>query len=115
LRVAEPVESEIGDQRHRQRQPAEIEAADDSYAQGIAQAGSFQRRMRLTGFRLDNTWGKGSPPTLLRRGRRPLKAPGLTSEIIAWRLRLFVPADEDRGPAILAAILERRPLVFSTA
>ena len=28
-----------------------------------------------------------------------LKALGLASEIIAWRLRLFVPTAEDRGPA----------------
>jgi predicted RNA methylase len=40
-----------------------------------------------------------------------LKALGLTSEIIAWRLRLFIPTAEDRGPAILAALLERHPLL----
>jgi hypothetical protein len=40
-----------------------------------------------------------------------LKELGLVSEIIAWRLRLFVPTAEDRGPAILAAILERHPLL----
>lgn len=40
-----------------------------------------------------------------------LKALGLISEIIAWRLRLFVPVAEDRGPSILAAILERHPLI----
>ena len=39
------------------------------------------------------------------------KALGLTSEIIAWRLRLFVPIASDRGPAILAALLERHPLL----
>jgi hypothetical protein len=44
-----------------------------------------------------------------------LKALGLTSEIIAWRLRLFVPTAEDRGPAILAAILERHPLLRANA
>jgi hypothetical protein len=33
------------------------------------------------------------------------------SEIIAWRLRLFVPTAEDRGPAILAALFERHPLL----
>lgn len=38
-----------------------------------------------------------------------LKAMGLTSEIISWRLRLFVPVDA-RGPAILGAVLERHPL-----
>jgi hypothetical protein len=40
-----------------------------------------------------------------------LKALGLISEIIAWRLRLFVPTAEDRGPAILAALFERHPLL----
>jgi hypothetical protein len=40
-----------------------------------------------------------------------LKALGLNSEIIAWRLRLFVPTAEDRGPAILAALFERHPLL----
>ena len=40
-----------------------------------------------------------------------LKALGLISEIIAWRLRLFVPTAEDRGPAILGAILDRHPLL----
>jgi hypothetical protein len=40
-----------------------------------------------------------------------LKALGLTSEIIAWRLRLFVPTAEDRGPAILGAIFEHHPLL----
>ena len=39
-----------------------------------------------------------------------LKAMGLTSEIIAWRLRLFVPVTE-RGPAILAALFSRSPLL----
>jgi hypothetical protein len=38
-----------------------------------------------------------------------LKAMGLASEIIAWRLRLFVPVG-DGGPAILAALIERHPL-----
>ncbi len=39
-----------------------------------------------------------------------LKAMGLTSEIIAWRLRLFVPVTE-RGPAILSALFDRAPLI----
>ena len=43
------------------------------------------------------------------------KALGLTSEIIAWRLRLFVPTAEDRGPAILGAILDRHPLLRANA
>jgi protein strawberry notch len=40
-----------------------------------------------------------------------LKALGLVSEIIAWRLRLFVPTAEGRGPAIFAALLDRHPLL----
>jgi hypothetical protein len=38
-----------------------------------------------------------------------LRAFGLVSEIIAWRLRLFVPVN-DEGPAILAALFNRHPL-----
>jgi predicted RNA methylase len=38
-----------------------------------------------------------------------LKATGLTSEIIAWRLRLFVPVGA-AGPAILGRLLERHPV-----
>ena len=40
-----------------------------------------------------------------------LKALGLVSEIIAWRLRLFVPAAAARGPAMFAALLERHPIL----
>jgi hypothetical protein len=39
-----------------------------------------------------------------------LKAMRLVSEIIAWKLRLFVPIGAD-GPAILGALMERYPLV----
>jgi len=39
-----------------------------------------------------------------------LKAIGLTSEIISWKLRLFVPAGAS-GPSILAKVMERHPLV----
>jgi hypothetical protein len=39
-----------------------------------------------------------------------LKTMGLTSEIIAWKLRLFVPTGTT-GPGILAALMERHPLV----
>jgi predicted RNA methylase len=39
-----------------------------------------------------------------------LKAVGLVSEIIAWKLRLFVPTSAS-GPDILAALMERHPLV----
>lgn len=38
-----------------------------------------------------------------------LKAMGLVSEIISWRLRLFVPMGTN-GPAILGAVLDRHPL-----
>jgi hypothetical protein len=38
-----------------------------------------------------------------------LKAMGLLSEIISWRMRLFVPVRVD-APAILAALLDRYPL-----
>jgi hypothetical protein len=40
-----------------------------------------------------------------------LKALGLASEIIAWRLRLFVPVAADRGPALLSTLLNRHPLL----
>ncbi len=42
-----------------------------------------------------------------------LKALGLTSEIIAWKLRLFVPTGEDNGPAILERLFERWPVRHS--
>ncbi len=38
-----------------------------------------------------------------------LKAMGLVSEIISWRLRLFVPTS-DQGPVILGVLLDRHPL-----
>ncbi len=43
-------------------------------------------------------------------GMDRLKAMGLMSEIIAWKLRLFVPTGSS-GPAILATVMERYPLV----
>jgi hypothetical protein len=52
-------------------------------------------RIELTGFDPDD--------------RERLKADGLFSEIIAWKLRLFVPNDAS-GPAVLAKVLERHPL-----
>ena len=39
-----------------------------------------------------------------------LKAIGLISEIISWKLRLFVPTGT-AGPAILATLMKRHPLV----
>jgi hypothetical protein len=38
-----------------------------------------------------------------------LKAMGLISEIIAWKLRLFVPTGA-AGPSILAGLMERHPI-----
>ena len=42
-----------------------------------------------------------------------LKALGLLSEIISWKLRLFIPTGE-QGSAILAALLDRPTLVGVT-
>jgi hypothetical protein len=39
-----------------------------------------------------------------------LKAMGLVSEIIAWKLRLFVPVGT-AGPTIIGSLMERYPLV----
>jgi hypothetical protein len=39
-----------------------------------------------------------------------LKAIGLISEIISWKLRLFVPTGAE-GPTILAKVMERHPLI----
>jgi len=43
-----------------------------------------------------------------------LKAMGLVSEIISWRLRLFVPTGA-QGPAILGVLLDRHPLSWVIA
>jgi predicted RNA methylase len=42
--------------------------------------------------------------------RERLKADGLFSEIIAWKLRLFVPTD-GAGPAVIAKVMARYPLI----
>ncbi len=42
-----------------------------------------------------------------------LKALGLISEIISWKLRLFIPTG-GQGPVILASLLDRHPLVGVT-
>jgi hypothetical protein len=42
--------------------------------------------------------------------RERLKAMGLFSEIIAWKLRLFVPNDAS-APAVLARLMDRYPLM----
>ena len=69
-------------------------------------AGGLQirRSLVMSAYRVELTaFSDGAVPQL--------KALGLVSEIIAWRLRLFVPTAEDRGPALLAALLERHPLL----
>jgi hypothetical protein len=69
-------------------------------------AGDLQirRALVMNAYRVELTgYGDGSVPQL--------KTLGLISEIIAWRLRLFVPTAEDRGPAILSAVFERYPLL----
>jgi hypothetical protein len=42
--------------------------------------------------------------------RDRLRTYGLFSEIISWKLRFFVPVDAT-GPAILARVMERYPVV----
>jgi hypothetical protein len=42
-------------------------------------------------------------------GVERLKALGLISEIVSWKLRLFVPTGVD-GPVVLARLLQRFPL-----
>ena len=53
-------------------------------------------RLELTGF------------TEAMRDR--LRAYGLFSEIISWKLRFFVPVDAS-GPAVLAKLLDTYPVV----
>lgn len=55
------------------------------------------QRIEVTGF------GDGALPSL--------KALGLWTEIIAWKLRLFVPAEPERGLVIMGSLLERHPLL----
>jgi predicted RNA methylase len=73
-------------------------------------AGGMQIRRSLVmhAYRIELT---GYPDGALGQ----LKALGLTSEIIAWRTRLFVPASEERGPPILAALFERHSLLRANA
>ena len=62
------------------------------------------RRSRVMGVdRVDLT---GASDGMVDR----LKAMGLVSEIISWRLRLFISVSAN-GPTILAALLARHPLV----
>jgi hypothetical protein len=62
------------------------------------------RRVRVMGVnRIELT---GFTDTMRDR----LRAYGLFGEIISWKLRFFVPVDAS-GPAILAKVLERHPIV----
>jgi hypothetical protein len=68
------------------------------------QDGLQLRRVRAMGeFRVDLS---GFTEGLVDR----LKAMGLISEVIAWKLRLFVPTGST-GPAIVAALMQRFPLI----
>jgi hypothetical protein len=68
------------------------------------QDGLELRRVRVMGdFRIELS---GFTDGVVER----LKAIGLISEIISWKLRLFVPTGAF-GPAILAKLMERHPLI----
>jgi hypothetical protein len=68
------------------------------------QDGLELRRVRIMGeFRIELS---GFTDGMVER----LKATGLISEIISWKLRLFVPTGTS-GPPILAKLIERNPLV----
>jgi predicted RNA methylase len=68
------------------------------------QDGLELRRVRVTGdFRIELS---GFTDGMVNR----LKAIGLISEIISWKLRLFVPTGAS-GPTILAKLMDRYPLI----
>ena len=68
------------------------------------QDGLELRRVRVMGeFRVELS---GFTDGMVER----LKAIGLMSEIISWKLRLFVPTGAS-GPTIVAKLMERHPLV----
>jgi hypothetical protein len=62
------------------------------------------RRVRVMGANRIELTGFTEPM------RDRLRAYGLFGEIISWKLRFFVPVDAT-GPAILAKVLERYPVV----
>ena len=66
-------------------------------------SGHVLKRVRLAGCHRIELTGFNE------RAVTGLKALGLVSEIVAWRLRLFVPLDPTRGPATLCALLDRHP------
>jgi predicted RNA methylase len=68
------------------------------------QDGLGLRRVKIMGeFRVELT---GFTEGMVDR----LKAIGLISEMISWKLRMFVPTGAE-GPAILAKVMERHPLI----
>jgi len=70
----------------------------------VRDGGIAVRRARVMGVnRIELT---GFTDTMRDR----LRAYGLFGEIISWKLRFFVPVDAT-GPAILAKVLERYPIV----
>ena len=101
--------------------PAWVAQAVDSEAPALAPSDAFTtvldgrtvlhlqdglelRRVKVMGeFRIELS---GFTDGMVER----LKAMGLVSEIIAWKLRLFVPIGT-AGPTILDAVMERYPLV----
>ena len=62
------------------------------------------RRARVMGMNRIELTGFSEPM------RDRLRSYGLFGEIISWKLRFFVPVDTT-GPAILAKVLERYPIV----
>jgi len=98
--VAEAVECEVPTSS-----PAEAFAAVlDARTVLQLQDGLELRRVKVMGeFRIELT---GFADGMVER----LKAIGLISEITSWKLRLFVPTGAS-GPAILAKVMERYPLV----
>jgi hypothetical protein len=62
------------------------------------------RRVRVMGANRIELTGFSEPM------RERLRAYGLFSEIISWKLRFFVPVDA-AGPAVLARVLEHYPVL----
>lgn len=85
-------------------------AADDAWSAVLARGATLQLEGAMT-IRRSLVMGVqrvefcGFSDAMVER----LKAMGLMSEIIAWKLRLFVPTGAD-GPVILAKLLDRHPL-----
>lgn len=72
----------------------------------LADGLSIRRNRVMNDYRVELT---GFTDAMVSR----LKALGFISEIISWRLRLFIPTSTD-GPTILARLLEAHPLIGVT-